>query len=115
MTPRTCRLAVLASWTSPGSRRPSTSIGNASFVQRSREQLGDATLERAQIADADVGDKEREERAGMDGEQALAPVDPEEVGVPVVAGWWGVDERDRMLAEQVEQLAGAADDHWVRA
>jgi len=59
--------------------------------------------------------KEREERAGMDGEQALAPVDPEEVGVPVVAGWWGVDERDRMLAEQVEQLAGAADDHWVRA
>jgi len=51
----------------------------------------------------------------MDGEQALAPVDPEEVGVPVVAGWWGVDERDRMLAEQVEQLAGAADDHWVRA
>jgi hypothetical protein len=48
-------------------------------------------------------------------EQARAPVDPEEVGIPVVVGRWRVDERDRLLAEQVEQLAGAADDHRTRA
>jgi len=51
----------------------------------------------------------------MRDEEARALVDPEQVGLPVISAWWRVDERDRLPAEQVEQLAGAADDHWSRA
>jgi hypothetical protein len=31
-------------------------------------------------------------------------VDPEQVGIPVVLGYRRVDERDRLLAEQVSSL-----------
>ena len=55
--------------------------GSPSSSSAAAEKIDDAALERSQIADADVGDKERKERAGMREEQALAAVDPEEVGI----------------------------------
>jgi hypothetical protein len=104
---------------------PACSLGEPDFVRfesaervarkallehRASEQLDDAALERAQVVDSDVGDKAREQRTRMRDEEALAPVDPEQVGVPAIAGWWRVDERDRVPAERVEQPACAADD-----
>jgi hypothetical protein len=43
---------------------------------------------------ADVGDEEREERAGVSDQQALAPVEPEQVRIPVVAAWQRLDASD---------------------
>lgn len=87
-------------------------VDRQTFIEQGGcEQIDDAALERAQIGDADGGNEEREQRARVGDQKTLAPVEPEQVRLPVVALWRRLDQPDRLLAEQSEQLPGAADDH----
>ena len=81
--------------------------GESLLDQGAFEQLDDAASDRAQVSDAHVGEEEREQCAGMDDEQALAAVEPEQVRVPVVLAGRRVDERDA-LAEQVEAASSCS-------
>ena len=52
--------------------------GQLLVEQRRLEQVDDAS-DRTLVGHADVGNEDREERAGMDDQQALASVEPEQV------------------------------------
>jgi hypothetical protein len=58
-----------------------------------------ARVDRKQIADAKLGDEEREERPGVHDQQGLAPLAPEQVRIPVVAVCRRLDESDRVFAK----------------
>ncbi len=91
-------------------------VARQTFIEQGGcEQIDDAALERAQIGGADGGDEEREQRARVGDQETLAPVEPEQVRIPVVALWRRLDQPDRLLPEQIEQLGAAADDHLPRA
>src|SRR5205085_10983045 len=74
------------------------------------EQIDDAALERAQIRGADGGDEEREQRARVGDQETLAPVEPEQVRIPVVALWrlWGAFIRLSLVARPETAFAATA-------
>ena len=64
------------------------------------EQTDDPPSDRAQLGEADIGDEDREQRAGVDDQQALAPIEPEHVRVPIVVARRRFGEAEPFLAEQ---------------
>ena len=69
-------------------------------MRRSRRHVGvsyddrcDIEAEVIELRDADGEVQRWEERVRMDEQQALAPLDDEHLGVPVVAVWLGVNRR----------------------
>lgn len=77
-------------------------LGGEPFLeQRVLDDPDDARPDRTQVRDANVGEEDREERPGMDEEQALASVEPDQVRVPVSVARRRLDERGVPDVERV--------------
>lgn len=74
----------------------------------------DISAERAQFVDAKIGSEDGEERVGLDEQEALASVDPQQVRVPVILARRLLGLRDG-ASEQTEKPLRTAHDHRGRA
>lgn len=81
------------------------------------DQPGDEVVRRAQVGRPDVGLEDREQGVGVGEQQTFAPVEDEEVSVPVAA--IGLLRRQLLWADHVEQLLRAPKHHpadrWASA
>ena len=113
MNPRILRLAERDPHTLRV-KRPEQLRGE-SFVREGR--LDPRCHQRAwglEVALADVGDEDGEQRACVREQLALPAVEPQEVRVPVVVARRIVDEDEVALAQEREQAGRAAQEHTRR-
>jgi len=66
----------------------------ALLEQRAFERADGPRANRPQVRCADIGDKDRKQRAGVDDDHALVPVEPEQVRIPIVLARCRSDELD---------------------
>ena len=85
MQPSTLRSAVLAIESSSVPRSPKVRTGSPSAEELPLDQPGDEVVRRAQVGHPDVWLEDREQGVGVGEQQTLAPVEDEEVSVPVAA------------------------------
>ena len=77
--------------------------------QGRRDGTGDVVAELGELWLTNVRDEDREQRVGVYDKQALAPVDPDEIGVPVVR--CRRDVGDLARSQQLEQPRGAGNEN----
>src|SRR6266540_2818186 len=87
-------------------------VGGKSFrAEFSLDRVDEVVAERAEIRDMNASPENREQGAGVGEEEALLPLDPYEVQVPVVVARRELAEDELAAAEQIEHLLRAPHDH----
>jgi hypothetical protein len=81
-------LAVLAMRTAAWSSGPSVSAGSRSSSERVTDEGRDQRAGRPHVTRVQVGYEYGIQGAGVREQQTLAPLDPQQVGVPVLLTWW---------------------------
>ena len=109
MVPRMRRSAVLATATCQGIEFAERIDGQVFGLQRGLDRRDDGRADRAQAGGSDVRHEHREQGADVGHQQAFAPVDPDQVGIPVLLAGFA-DGRLRH-PQQRQHLGGASQHH----
>lgn len=80
-------------------------------VERSGDRVDEQRADRIEVVLADIRHKNRESGARVCDEQTLAPVEPQQVQIPVVVAGFDLGERRRTEAEQLQRFDRAAKNH----
>ena len=80
-------------------------------VELQSDQAGEQRALVAQVCGAHVGREDREQRAGVCQQQALAAVEPQQVPVSVLEVWRRSGLRRYRRPDDGEELSGAPQDH----
>ncbi len=81
------------------------------IVERAGDRIDEERADRVEIVLADIRHKNRESGAGVYDEQALAPVEPEQVQIPIVVTGFDLGQLRWPEADQLQRFCGAANDH----
>lgn len=108
MQPSTLRSAVLVIESSSVPRSPKVRTGSPS-AELPLDRPGDEVVLRAQVGCPDVWLEDREQGVDVGEQETFAPLEDEEVPVPVVAS--RLLHRQLLWADHVEQLLRAPKDH----
>lgn len=92
-------------------RRTECCAGESFAGKRVDYKSGCVEAEVVELRDANVGVEDWEERVGVNQQQALAPLDTEHIGVPVIATRIGVNQDAGPVTQQLQQSRGASQQH----